>query len=632
MATTSNLIQIKRSQSAGTPSSLANGELAWSSTSGQLFIGDFGTVRSIGGTRVPGTLVANQALIANSTGYIDYVKTNNLVATSLTANGVYNPGAGFLLAADSSGKIFWEDPTSFSVGSQYVQNTDSRVFSGNLVFSGSNTSFTGANVQFTGANTQINALNVTTINRNPTITVTGGVTGTVTLTNLNSATLSTTLSTVDLSSQTSGDYVADITAGNGISSLSGTGHGSTPTITVQAANGISVDSSGVNVKALSTGGLQVAASGVAVKSSNGITTDASGLQVQAYNGISVTSSGVAVNAANGIQVASGGVSVKASNGISVSTSGVYVVNADATVHVTSSGIYIGQAVETNSNVQFQQINATGNTTLGTSSATNVLTLNSQITGDIIPSADVTYSLGSPSARWKELYLSGASLHINSAIISSTAGSNTIFVGALVANAAVTANVGVFYHDVNIGGNLYVTGNVVSTNVETLSVADPLLFLGTNNSADTFDLGFYAQYNDGATKFAGLVRDASDKTFKLFSNVTSAPTTTVDFNSGTEGLLKAYFQAPGFVANGSVVNITATNQISSAIAANTLTLTTALGYQYGGTGIKTYNNGDLLVGNTTSGLYALSSGSTGGYLLQTDGAGALYWASLDGGTF
>ena len=632
MATNSNLIQIKRSQTTGTPSALANGELAWSSASQTLFIGDYGSVKPIGGTRNPGVLTANQALVANSTSYIDVVKTANLVTTYLTANGVYNPGAGFLLATDGSGKIFWEDPTSFSVGTQYVQNTDSRVLSGNLTFTGSTTLFSGANVNFTGANTQINGLNVTRINRDPTVTLTGAVTGSGTLYNLGNVSISTTYSSINLSTDTSGDYVADVYAGQGISSFTGTGHGSTPTITVQAANGISVDASGVNVKSTTTGGIQVTSSGVSVKTSNGIYSDASGLQVQGYNGISVTSSGVAVNAANGISVTPAGINVQASNGIAVSSSGVYVVPGTG-VHVDSSGVYIGQAVETTSDVTFRNTTLNGNVTLGATSS-QIVTLNGLVGSSIIPSANVTYDLGSANMAWRDLYLSGSSFHLGSATISSSSG-NTINVGALIANASITANSGVIYHNLSVGGDLYVVGNVVSSNILSISVSDPLLHLGANNQSDTLDLGFYSSYNVGSTpKYAGLVRDSSDKVFKLFTELTTDPSGAgpINFDNSTEATLKAFLISGGFVSNGSVINITANSTVSSALVANTLTLTTALGYASGGTGSNTYNNGDLLVGSSTTGLNKLSSGTTGGYLLQTDGAGVLYWGSLDGGTF
>jgi len=75
-------IQIKRSANTATPSTLEFGELAWSSNGGTLHIGreesNTSNVVSIGGVRTPGTLTANQALVANSTSEINEIKASNV--------------------------------------------------------------------------------------------------------------------------------------------------------------------------------------------------------------------------------------------------------------------------------------------------------------------------------------------------------------------------------------------------------------------------------------------------------------------------------------------------------------------------------------------------------------------------
>ena len=110
-----NLIQIKRSLVTATPGSLANGELAYTANGDHLFIGSAGSVVAIGGKQNPGVLTANQALVANATGYIDAVKTANLTVRSITANGVYSPGAGYLLSVDSGGNTYWLPQSSVSI-------------------------------------------------------------------------------------------------------------------------------------------------------------------------------------------------------------------------------------------------------------------------------------------------------------------------------------------------------------------------------------------------------------------------------------------------------------------------------------------------------------------------------------
>ncbi len=75
-------IQIKRSANTATPTALEFGELAWSSNGQVLSIGredgDTANLVAIAGTRTPGTLTANQALVANSTSSINEIKAANV--------------------------------------------------------------------------------------------------------------------------------------------------------------------------------------------------------------------------------------------------------------------------------------------------------------------------------------------------------------------------------------------------------------------------------------------------------------------------------------------------------------------------------------------------------------------------
>ena len=88
-------------------------------------------------------------------------------------------------------------------------------------------------------------------------------------------------------------------------------------------------------------------------------------------------------------------------------------------------------------------------------------------------------------------------------------------------------------DVVITGNLTVNGTVVTQNVESFIVEDPLIVLGTGNSGDSLDLGFYSKFTSGSLKYAGLFRDASDSgKYKLFTGLTEEPDTTV--NTGGAG--------------------------------------------------------------------------------------------------
>ena len=75
-------IQVKRSANTATPTTLEFGELAWSSNGQILHIGredgDTANLVALAGTRTPGTLTANQALVANSTSSINEIKAANV--------------------------------------------------------------------------------------------------------------------------------------------------------------------------------------------------------------------------------------------------------------------------------------------------------------------------------------------------------------------------------------------------------------------------------------------------------------------------------------------------------------------------------------------------------------------------
>ena len=102
----SNLIQIKRSATASVPGSLANGELAFTSNGNVLYIGSpNGSIIGIGGLRVPGTLTANQALVANSTSGINEIRAGVANVGAIYANG--NLGTnGQVLTSNGTG-VHW---------------------------------------------------------------------------------------------------------------------------------------------------------------------------------------------------------------------------------------------------------------------------------------------------------------------------------------------------------------------------------------------------------------------------------------------------------------------------------------------------------------------------------------------
>lgn len=318
----------------------------------------------------------------------------------------------------------------------------------------------------------------------------------------------------------------------------------------------------------------------------------------------VTSVATGAGLTGGTITTTGTLSVLANNGIIANTTGVFV-RPGTGVTVNTTGVHIGQPVETTSSVQFASLNVTGNTALGDNTS-DVVSLNGRVNTNIIPTANITYSLGNTDVRWNQIY----SQNVHSVS-------------------------GYFDGDVQISGNLSVLGTTITISANTLIVNDPLLQLASNNTtSDLLDIGFFGSYNPdgGDHEHAGLFRDATDDVFKLFKGLRDSPTNVVN-TAGvgyTVATLQSYLVSSGLSTNATHVSITANSTVNVSITANTLTLATALAGTSGGTGRATTTNNAILVGNTTNGYNELALGADG-YVLQSNGS-ALVYDVLDGGTF
>ena len=85
-------------------------------------------------------------------------------------------------------------------------------------------------------------------------------------------------------------------------------------------------------------------------------------------------------------------------------------------------------------------------------------------------------------------------------------------------------------NVEISGNLHVLGDTTQIDVVTLNIADPLIYLASNNyTSDIVDIGFAGNYYDSGTntqRHAGVMRHAGDKDFYIFYNYDKEPTDNV----------------------------------------------------------------------------------------------------------
>jgi hypothetical protein len=583
----SNLIQIKRSLTTATPTSLANGELAYTANGDQLFIGSNGAVVPIGGKRTPGTLTANQALVANSTSGIDKIITANAVITTLWANG--SGGSNGQVLVTNGSAVFWGTGTSGA--NTQVQFNDSGVANATAGFTfdkTSNTLFVGNNVY----TTTVNAASHTTGGGYG--TVTGGAIVNSSVVAVGNSSSNVILSYANIS-------IGSMYANGSYLSLPGT-------IVAYTAN----LTTAVNIGSPLTGsGGVIANNTTVIVGNNTINTfiNSSGLNVNG-SAVVANSSGVFTTGTVNAATVSVGSNFSA-NSTKVTFAGANIDATSATAALQNLNVSQNITVTGNASVN-GSLTVNGAVTFGDISSSDTINPIARFANNIIPSANLAYSLGDSSHLWDQIYANN--LHINTASYSG---------------------------DVSIGGSLTVSGNVITTNVQSVIVSDPLIYLAGNNySSDLVDIGFVGNYYDGANnRHTGLFRHAADDTYYLFKGLTQEldDVTVVDVNDPSFRLatLKAYIISGGFTTNSTSAHLTANSTFHVGITANTanigsLSLTSPLAGIYGGTGLTSYNNNDIIVANSTNGFNKLSLGASG-YVLQSNGT-ALVYDILDGGSF
>lgn len=108
-----------------------------------------------------------------------------------------------------------------------------------------------------------------------------------------------------------------------------------------------------------------------------------------------------------------------------------------------------------------------------------------------------------------------------------------------AGTDTTKAMGITHEGVVIAGNLTVNGTTTTLNSTTYEIDDTLIYIGSGNAGNSADIGFAGHFTAASVyQHTGLVRDASDGVWKLFSGVSTEPSnSTLDFTSATYDALK-----------------------------------------------------------------------------------------------
>ena len=338
--------------------------------------------------------------------------------------------------------------------------------------------------------------------------------------------------------------------------------------------------------------------------------------------ITITEAGVASIAANsvalGTDTTGNYVATAAGTANQITVSGSGSETAAVTVALTDDVTLVGDLT-----VGGNDIKANGGTTAITLSGADVAVAGDlTVTGNDIKSSSATaITLDAANvAVAGDLTVTGNDIKSSSATALTLDGANVAVAGDLtvtgndIKSSGGTTALTLSGANVTVAGNLTVSGTTTTVNSTTLTVTDPLVFVGNdNNATDAVDIGLFGMYDTSGSQdlYSGIFRDASDGKWRLFKDSQAAPTTTV--NTGATG-----YSIATLVANleGGTVS----------------SLASAITVANGGTGAATFTANGVMFGSGTSALGVTAAGTAGQALLSGGSGAAPSFGNIDGGTY
>ena len=99
-----------------------------------------------------------------------------------------------------------------------------------------------------------------------------------------------------------------------------------------------------------------------------------------------------------------------------------------------------------------------------------------------------------------------------------------------ANTKLASAGGTITGNLQVDGNLIITGTTTTVSANNLVVKDNMFYLNDQDYSSNVDLGFAGNYNDGTYRHTGLFRDASDGIWKFYDNYLPEPDAAVNIDT------------------------------------------------------------------------------------------------------
>ena len=377
------------------------------------------------GLDVTGNITATN-FVGNFTGNV----ANAATAGTVTANAQPNiTSVGTLISLDVTGNItagnVKTDHLLYANGDPYVFTTNAAGANTQVQFNNNNAFSASANFTFDNTSNTLSVTNITANGAGLTSLTGANVTGQVSYSNIaNSVAVANVVGI--------GNIATTNYDGNASNVLHGDGTWSADQTTYSNSNVVSLLSAFGSNSLITTGNVQAG------------NLFGNGNAISSITGANVTGEVSFANTANSVAVANvvgiGNISV-----VNLDGNGSNILHGNGYWGPEAQNLnanyanFAGEAFNVSgSNVTGTVANATyalssnvANTagTVTTAAQPNITSVGTltglTVAGDILPGANVTYNLGSPTLRWKDLYVSGNTIDLNGSTISSDANGITL---------------------------------------------------------------------------------------------------------------------------------------------------------------------------------------------------------------